>query len=338
MKGQQVSETNNIHNKAPRNYTVDLFKFFASLLIIGIHTSPFSDVNENVYFFVVHVFCRLAVPFFAVCSGFFLAKTNVADSGLKTLKKQETKLIKIYLIWTFLYFLYDIPFAVKGGYFTIKNYIGFGLSVFTKGSHFHLWYLISIIYALPVFFLCVRFLSRKAIVILMVLLYSVEAVSYGYSMWLPSSVLNIFNQIKKPSALFLILPLLLLGYLIATRELPKLSFCVIGLFVSFVLLTFEAFILKSHGQEKFSYIFFTLPTAYFVFSTVIQLKFAQGLRLAKILGEVSTFIYCFHPMIVEVLPEGLPSLQKYSIVAFVSVLVSVGYYYIKKTVLKRKHL
>ena len=94
LKGQQVSETNNIHNKAPRNYTVDLFKFFASLLIIGIHTSPFSDVNENVYFFVVHVFCRLAVPFFAVCSGFFLAKTNVINAKLKMHKIAHSKCTK----------------------------------------------------------------------------------------------------------------------------------------------------------------------------------------------------------------------------------------------------
>ena len=58
-----------IINKTTRNYTVDLFKFFAALLIIGIHTGPFSDISENVYFFVVNVFCRLAVPFFAICSG-----------------------------------------------------------------------------------------------------------------------------------------------------------------------------------------------------------------------------------------------------------------------------
>lgn len=328
-------------NKTKRNYTVDLFKFFAALLIIGIHTEPFSDINENVYFFVVNVFCRLAVPFFAVCSGYYITKTlNKNDYRIATIKRQEIKLIILYVIWTILYFLYDIPFAIKGGYFTIKNFIGYGINTFTSGSSYHLWYLISLIYALPLFYLCVKHLKKKSIILLMIVLYCVKVISYGYVKWLPSPLLLVFNLFHKFDALFnavfLLLPLLLLGYIIATGITPNIKKSMLGLIISFILLSVEAFVLKSFGQDSVSFIFFTLPTAFFAFSTVIQLNFAQDMKIGKLLGAVSLFIYCFHPMVVGLLPKDMFSLFKYVIVAFSSVLVALGYYFLKKWIKQKR--
>lgn len=317
-----------------RNYTIDLFKFIASLLVIGIHTEPFVEINDGVYFFVVNILCRLAVPFFAVCSGYFISNSIFRSEGKYVpIKRQETKLIKIYCIWTLLYFLFDIPFAISSGWFSIKNYIGFAISIVTKGSHYHLWYLISLIYALLLFYLCVRFLKRKFLLLLMLLLYMVKALSYGYIKWLPKSFNAVFGICHKFDALFdavfLILPLLLLGYFISICKKPNIKWSFIGFVCSFVLLTTEAFILRNFGQESVSFIFFTLPTAYFSFSIVLQLKFGNKLRIGKMLGSVSLIIYCFHPMVVEILPEDMFSLLKYIIVAIVSFLVAVGYYFIK---------
>lgn len=328
--------------KNTRNYTVDLFKFFSALLIIGIHTSPFSDINENLYFFVVNVFCRLAVPFFAVCSGYYLTKViQKNDYRIATIKRQEIKLIKLYLIWTVLYFFYDIPFAIKGGYCTVKNYIGYGINAITSGSSYHLWYLISLIYALPLFYFCIKYLKKKSIIPLMIVLYCVKVISYGYVKWLPSPVLYVFNLFNKFDAMFnavfLLLPLLLLGYIIATGNTLRIKKCVLGFVISFTLLSIEAFVLKSFGQDSVSFIFFTLPTSYFAFSTVIQLHFAQDMKIGKLLGSVSLFIYCFHPMVVGLLPKDMFSLLKYVIVALSSVLVALGYYYLQNWI-KQKRL
>ncbi len=329
-------------DNATRNYTVDFFKFFSALLIIGIHTAPFSEVNKDLYFFVVNVFCRLAVPFFAVCSGFFISNTVIKKkNGIHTIIQQEKKLIKLYLIWTILYFFYDIPFAIKGGYFTIKNYIGYGIKALTSGSVYHLWYLISLIYALPLFYLCIKYLKRKSIIILLIVLYYVRATSYGYVKWLPSALVFVINQAQKFGALFnavfLLLPLLLLGYIIATGNKSKKKICIIGFIISFFLLSIEAFVLKRFGQDSVSFIFFTLPTAYFTFSIVIQLNLVKDIKAGKLLGSVSLFIYCFHPMVIGVLPEGLFSLVKYVVVSLSSVLVAIGYYFTKKKI-KQKRL
>ena len=58
---------------AQRNTTIDLAKFIASLLIIGIHANIGSDINDTLRFLVVDILCRLAVPFYAVSTGYFLA-------------------------------------------------------------------------------------------------------------------------------------------------------------------------------------------------------------------------------------------------------------------------
>lgn len=322
-----------------RNYTIDLFKFIAALLIIGIHTEPFSEVNGNLCFFVVELVCRLAVPFFAICSGYFISQSIIKnDRKFTPVKRQEIKLIKLYAVWTILYFLFDIPFAVSGGYFTIKNHIGFAISTVTIGSHYHLWYLISLIYALPLLYLCVRFVRRNALVPIMAGLYFIKVLSYGYTKWLPIQVNSVFNLFHKFDALFdavfLLLPLMLLGYIISTGKIPELKWCVLGFCFSFALLTVEAFTLRSFGQESVSFIFFTFPTAYFAFSLISHLKFGEKLKYGKMLGSVSLIIYCFHPMIVEILPKDMYSILKYLIVAIVSIAFSVGYYYIKLAIVK----
>ena len=84
----------NYSSKNNRNYTVDLFKFISSILIIGIHTNLFVDINDTLNFAVVDIICRLAVPFFAVCSGYFLSKSLAKNEfRAKPIKKQEWKMI-----------------------------------------------------------------------------------------------------------------------------------------------------------------------------------------------------------------------------------------------------
>lgn len=80
---------------ARRNLTVDFAKYIASLSIIAIHTGLFADVHPELYFVVVQTISRMAVPFFAVCTGYFLAskletdgvQTNSADVFVKYCKK-----------------------------------------------------------------------------------------------------------------------------------------------------------------------------------------------------------------------------------------------------------
>lgn len=55
-----------------RNSAIDLAKLIAALLVVGIHTRPCMDVSIDADFLFSGIVCHLAVPFFAVCSGYYL--------------------------------------------------------------------------------------------------------------------------------------------------------------------------------------------------------------------------------------------------------------------------
>ena len=312
-----------------RNYTIDLFKFISSILIIGIHTNLFVDINDTLNFAFVDIVCRLAVPFFAVCSGYFLSKSlSKNEYGAKPIKKQEWKMIKLYALWTLLYLLYSIPTWIKTGWMSFGAFKDYALATVTQGCHYHLWYLISLIYALPLFYLCVRFIkNRKLLFALMIVLYIIKAISYGYARWLPTFMQNAFQIGNKFSALFdavfLLLPLLLLGFFISQKKI-SLKFSFIGFIVSFSLLIVEAFTLKAFGQESVSFIFMTFPTSYFLFSLISQINWNLNGKVCTLLGSASLIIYCFHPMIVKLFIDIVPSsILLFIIVTMVSALVSL---------------
>ena len=270
-----------------RNYTIDLFKFISSILIIGIHTNLFVDINDTLNFAFVDIVCRLAVPLFAVCSGYFLSKSLAKNEyGAKPIKNQEWKLIKLYALWTVLYLAYSIPTWIKTDWMSFGTFKDYALATVTQGCHYHLWYLISMIYALPLFYLCVRFIkNRKMLFALMIAFYTIKALSYGYSQWLPVFMQSAFRMGNKFSALFdavfLLLPILLLGFFITQKKI-SLKFSLIGFIVSFSLLTVEAFTLKAFGQESVSFIFMTFPTAYFLFSLISQINWNLNGKVCRL--------------------------------------------------------
>lgn len=65
-----------------RNQTIDIAKFLAALLVIAIHTSLFEDLDGQLYFLFNSVLCRLAVPFFAATTGYYLCRA-ICKSGSK---------------------------------------------------------------------------------------------------------------------------------------------------------------------------------------------------------------------------------------------------------------
>lgn len=51
--------------------SVDLFKLIGSYLVVSIHTEIFSSYSENINFYFINIFSRLAVYFFMIASAFF---------------------------------------------------------------------------------------------------------------------------------------------------------------------------------------------------------------------------------------------------------------------------
>ena len=80
-----------------RNGYIDLGKFIAALFVIAIHTRPFQDISVDIDFFFVDIICRMAVPFFVICTGFYFTKAINNSTGVVVFKKTFFKITKMYL-------------------------------------------------------------------------------------------------------------------------------------------------------------------------------------------------------------------------------------------------
>ena len=266
-----------------RNTTIDLAKYIAALLVIAIHTALFYDINDTLYFVTVDIICRMAVPFFAICSGYFLAlKWEVSgrfnsDRNKTVFLRQWMKLIVLYLAWSILYLIYSIPSWIDTGWFSFHAFIDYAIGAVRSGSHYHLWYLLSMIYALPLLYACLNVMKVKHLKYLAMILWLVKAASYGYARWMPTPISAIFSlmNVSCLSGAVGILPFLLLGVCISNRKTKSTKMYLLGFTISLTLLCVEAFILRSEGQTAVSYIVFTFPTSYFLFNLIINFKIPQ---------------------------------------------------------------
>lgn len=117
---------------------IDLFKFFASILVVAIHTHPFYNNQTADYIFTC--ICRIAVPFFFVFSSFIFYKRDNPN-----IKKYVVRLLKMYAFW----FIVELPFIyerffVDGQYGFIVNLCLFVKNLFLQNTFYASWYLTAL--------------------------------------------------------------------------------------------------------------------------------------------------------------------------------------------------
>lgn len=318
-----------------RNGAVDISKFIAAIFVVAIPTSLFSDINGTLYFLTVHIVCRLAVPFFAICTGYFVGKKlNLFGKSEKLEKTQENRHVfyrlflknaVLYAACAGAYLVYSIPGWIKTGWFSLAAFKDYAVATLLNGAHYHLWYLLYLLYMIPLLYLAVRLLSKRTQWVVIVVLWCVSVLLYTYKDLLAGSVYVLLSGAEWASLRFVLLPLMLVGVQISTKRVRKKRVQLIGFCVSFLLLLAEAFALRAAGIEKVSYILFTLPASYFLFQLVLDCKIPEKWgKCASILGESSIGIYCIHPIFIEILSIN-NSILNWLAASALSILVSCGY-------------
>lgn len=122
---------------------IDYAKFIFSILVIALHCGPFECVSADASYYFTQCVTRVAVPFFFVCNGFFAFTPR--EYNWKTVAKQCKKLIRMYCIWTIIYF----PGFVSA-YDTLKE----AAVAFILGHGYaHLWYLAAAAVAIFMFYI-----------------------------------------------------------------------------------------------------------------------------------------------------------------------------------------
>ena len=296
-----------ISNCKTRDNLIDIAKFIAAIFVVVLHTGVLSDTTSVLWQF--DVFLRLAVPFFILCSGYYFAERCEFKDGrmIKNaynqsvfqnfLKKQGV----LYISWSVIYLFASIPNWIETGWFSFAAFVDWTLAFLTRGSYYHLWYLIFLIYATLLLYFIAQNIPVKYFPLLIVPLYLIEVVQYGYRLFLPEKIqtmMILFDRIPCISALTRVLPFLLLGTYIFYGKRKSSKLYIISFILSLVGCVAERNFLLLYGIENVSYIMGTFLTSYFLFQILINHKNIFQNRNFKILSQMSTIIYVIHPLFI----------------------------------------
>lgn len=200
----------------------------------------------------------------------------------------------------------------ENDWLSVSSFMDWGISIFTSGGYYHLWYLLGLIYALPILSLIInRISSNNGILIIAIILWIIQCLLYTdlFHFYFSSSV-NLLIQIIEITVR--ILSLLMLGRYIRTSE--KRKYYKSKLVISFGLLVGEVYVLKNWGCTKFSYVLTTFIVAYYVFVFVRDNNLELLPEQVKKIIRTSDFMYIVHPAIVFLL---MRAGQNYGISLFV---------------------
>lgn len=162
---------------------IDCFRMIAAFMVIAIHTSPFLSWNETLDFLITFVICRLAVPFFLTCTGFFVLGSFCEAGKSTSLLRSLHKLLILYGVSTILY----LPVNLYAG--NLPTSLGELLRMlFFDGTFYQLWYLPATIVGLVFTGFLLRCFSLRTTGILVGVLYIIGLFGdsyYGLTAYIP---------------------------------------------------------------------------------------------------------------------------------------------------------
>lgn len=181
-----------------RIQSVEVFRVFAIIAVISIHTAPFGGIGDNqIYTFLniaINQGSRFAVPFFFIMSGFFFAKKiNGGGAVFSTMVGALKRLLAIWLFFSIVYiFPYDLIAAFEYGslgpfkviywnLLSIKNDL---MQFVFQGTKVHLWFLVSLAWAIIItsFFLrCFQSNPLPPLIVFSMAIYVVGMLAKSYA-------------------------------------------------------------------------------------------------------------------------------------------------------------
>lgn len=282
-----------------KTYTgIDIFRLIAALLVIAIHTSPLSSLNETADFILTRIFARIAVPFFFVTSGYFLITrySRNADRLFKFIKKAA-------LIYAAAIIIY-LPVNIYNDYFGMENLLpNIIKDIAFDGTLYHLWYLPASIIGAAIAWILIKRASYKMAFTVGAFLYLIGLFGdsyYGISENIPilKEFYGLIFQVSdhtRNGIFFAPVFFIIGGSLADSRKIISLQKCACGFSISFIFMLTEAMVLHNLNLQRHDSMYiFLLPAVYFLFNFLLHFKGKQ----TKFLRTSSLMIYIIHPMMI----------------------------------------
>ncbi len=271
-----------------RYNNIDYFRFIACFFILLVHTK-YGALNEDAVF-ALRLSARWAVPFFFICSGFFLEKKIVGnrDLYLESIGKTLKKLISILIIASIIY----IPINFYLGYYK------YGIDTLLIGTFIHLWFIGSLLFGNIFIWYMYLIRKEKHLIITSLLILLIALVSDSYD--------NFFGRnLSYDAPRFLLsIPFMVIGMLIyrfqnkLTKRISNWALVLIAV-LGFTFQYAETYFF----HQKFNYsknvhelligtILFITPLFILIIKNKTKFRDSAFSRIGR---KYSLWIYLYHP-------------------------------------------
>lgn len=262
---------------------LDWFRLAAAILVVTIHTSPLSSLSVGADFWLTRVAARIAVPFFLMVSGYFLA--------LHHWEKLRNFLGRTLLLYGAAILLY-LPMNLYAGGFSAAGWLQ---AVFWEGTLYHLWYFPALFWGTLFTWLLLRMGNRCALAgaVLLYLIGLGGDSYYGLVARLPAlkqgyDLLFSLTEYTRNGIFFVPLFLLLGAQGIRLRTKVALT----GFCLSLAGMSIEAFFLRSLDVQRHDSMYLLLPVCMvFLFALLLNGNRCRS-HTAR---DLSLLVYLIHP-------------------------------------------
>ena len=288
---------------------IDVMKIIFAILVVGIHSGIMQNTDSTIQWMLFHGIFRLAVPFFFVCSGFFLGiklyKNTDTKDGIIQIKKYIKRLCIPFVFWLIIGLPMEIYELIGNGFIMIILKLLRKIIFYPWGA---LWYVLAVIIASIII---IPFYKRNKIeyaIILGAILYVFALLCNSYYFLIEKTVikdivdkyLGIF--ISARNGLFVGLFFVTIGiYIAKTINNDKRDFNVrfhtFLFIITYLLLLLEIFLIKNFKHQDDHSLFVMLPV--FISELLIVVKRFDGNINTKTLRNYSTGIYFIHRPIIN---------------------------------------
>ena len=275
-----------------KKFNLDHYRFFAALLVVAIHIYPLTSLNEEVDYLFSRVFCRIAVPFFLMITGYFVLPK--AKENPRYLQEFIKKIGKIYILSIFLY----LPLNLYNHSFQNASLFKIISDVLINGTFYHLWYFPALMLGICITYVVVKIENKKVKSCLFVLLYLIGLLGdsyYGLIKEIPllkEFFSFLFTWVDYTRNGFFYVPIFLgIGYLWSEKKenLNKKWLFFLFLF----LMLGEGMVLHYFSIPKHTSMYiFLLPVSYYLFGILLRKNKGNNLKVRNL----ATGIYILHPL------------------------------------------
>lgn len=285
-----------------------MFRIICAIFVVAVHTHPLYDINDKLGYIGTQIIPRIGVPFFFCVSGFYFTKQLLAkkDVFIKTVKG----LLKVYITWSFIYFLIDFTILIIKQQQPISKFIKhIVVSFFISGSYYHLWFFPALFFCIFVstFFNKINLLKLLAYSSIFLYILGLLGCSY-YQIGNQIPIIKIlinhpqFSLIRR--VVLMGLPFFMLGYFINILEekykdvINNRSLVSLGIIIGLLFLFEIILVIKFNLQVNIIITLFLYPLLAIVMMILLNNPLHEKKELAYKSRLIASFIYYSHPIFI----------------------------------------